>query len=174
MLQQNDNFDKSTQKSSLGACEAFFTNVHKDSIHFPEKRYDFDVTKTHKTHHLNSEKSPFCSYTSYEGNSKNLKFGDAILKKNAEVPKISKIFAILDPIIFPVMASVAGTIFVAANSVITSSGADVPNATIVKPINTGDKLNFLAIASADSIILSALYKRRDKPINSMQKSINIK
>ena len=81
------------------------------------------------------------------------------LKKNAEVPKISKIFAILDPIIFPVMASVAGTIFVAANRVITSSGADVPNATIVKPINTGDKLNFLAIASADSIILSALYKR---------------
>ena len=97
-----------------------------------------------------------------------------ILKKNADVPKISKIFAILDPIIFPVMASVAGTIFVAANRVITSSGADVPNATIVKPINTGDKLNFLAIASADSIILSALYKRRDNPINSMQKFINIK
>ena len=33
-----------------------------------------------------------------------------------------------------------GTIFVAANRVITISGADVPKATIVKPINTGDNL----------------------------------
>ena len=71
-----------------------------------------------------------------------------MLKNKAEVPRISKILATLDPIILPVIASVAGIAFVAANRVITISGADVPKATIVKPINTGDNLNFLAIVPA--------------------------
>lgn len=97
-----------------------------------------------------------------------------ILKNKAEVPRISKILATLDPMIFPVIASVAGTTFVAANRVITISGADVPKATIVKPINTGDNLYFLAIISAVTIIFSALYKRRVSPINNIQKSIIIK
>ena len=43
-----------------------------------------------------------------------------------------------EPIMFPIIASVAGISLKAANKVITSSGADVPNATIVSPIRIGD------------------------------------
>ena len=43
-----------------------------------------------------------------------------------------------EPIMLPIIASVAGISLEAANKVITSSGADVPNATIVRPIRIGD------------------------------------
>ena len=92
------------------------------------------------------------------------------MKKNAEVPRISKIFAILDPIIFPVMASVAGTIFVAANRVITSSGADVPNATIVKPINTGDKLKiYIRLPKLSTVRSSSEADRRETDTRNKNK-----
>ena len=39
------------------------------------------------------------------------------------MPKISKILAMFEPIMFPIIASVAGISLKAANKVITSSGA---------------------------------------------------
>jgi hypothetical protein len=56
----------------------------------------------------------------------------------------------------PIIASVAGISLKAANKVITNSGADVPNATIVSPIRIGDNWNFFAIKSEEFIIMSAL------------------
>ena len=64
-------------------------------------------------------------------------------------PSTNSKFAILLPIILPIIASDAGGVSNnAADKETISSGAEVPNATTVKPINTCEKLNFLAIASA--------------------------
>ena len=78
------------------------------------------------------------------------------LKKIEASTKISKIFAMFEPIMLPIIASVAGISLKAANKVITNSGADVPNATIVSPIRIGDNWNFFAIKSEEFIIMSAL------------------
>ena len=46
--------------------------------------------------------------------------------------------AIFDPITFPIIASVFGGLLNEANNVITSSGAEVPKATRVRPISIGE------------------------------------
>ena len=53
------------------------------------------------------------------------------------------------------MASVTGISFNDATMVITNSGADVPKATIVRPIKIGERENSFAIESANMIIRSA-------------------
>ncbi len=69
--------------------------------------------------------------------------------KSPATPSTKSKFAILLPIIFPIIASEAGGVSNrAADRETISSGAEVPNATIVKPINTCEKLNLRAIASA--------------------------
>jgi hypothetical protein len=59
----------------------------------------------------------------------------------ADIPRIKRIFTIFDPTIFPMAISVlplrAALIFT------ISSGADVPNATIVRPITIGGIQAFL-------------------------------
>ena len=60
-----------------------------------------------------------------------------------------------DPITFPIMASVTGISFNDATMVMINSGADVPKATIVRPIKIGERENSFAIVSANMIIRSA-------------------
>jgi hypothetical protein len=67
-------------------------------------------------------------------------FDRSNLKKRPANPKTSNIFAIFEPITLPIIASIFGGEFVAAMTVIANSGADVPNAIMVKPISIGDKL----------------------------------
>jgi hypothetical protein len=65
-------------------------------------------------------------------------FPKSNLKKSPENPRINKILAIFDPITFPIIASVFGGLLNEANNVITSSGAEVPKATRVRPISIGE------------------------------------
>lgn len=71
----------------------------------------------------------------------------------AEIQRISNIFAILDPTIFPIVIPVAPLRL--AEILTTNSGAEVPNATIVSPIIRSEILSFLAIEEAPSTKRSA-------------------
>ena len=82
-------------------------------------------------------------------------FPKSILKNNADTPKINIRLATFDPITFPIMASVTGISFNDATMVMTNSGADVPKATIVRPIKIGERENSFAIMSANKIMRSA-------------------
>ena len=66
----------------------------------------------------------------------------------ALIPNTSEILAILDPITFPIAISLVP--FNAALTLTRSSGADVPKATTVKPINPALKPSLAAIEDAPS------------------------
>ncbi len=67
-----------------------------------------------------------------------------------EIPKIHKILNKLDPIIFPIAISFSP--FLAATTLVTSSGRLVPTATIVSPIKVSLNPNILAKEVAPSTV----------------------
>lgn len=79
----------------------------------------------------------------------------------AEIPKISKIFAIFEPTIFPNATPVFP--FSALVMETTNSGADVPNATTVNPITIGLIRNFNAREDAPSTSQSADFIKITSP-----------
>lgn len=90
--------------------------------------------------------------------------------KSAETPKISKIFAILLPKIFPM--AIPESPFRLELMFTTSSGAEVPKATIVSPITISEMLNLLAVEDAQLTSISApLIKNTNPRINSAMVSI---
>ena len=78
-------------------------------------------------------------------------------------PRTSKMFAILEPTILPM--EIPAEPFKADFMLTTNSGADVPNATIVKPMMIVGMCNLLAIATAPFTIYSA------PPINKIKPAI---
>ena len=66
-------------------------------------------------------------------------------------PKMSAILAMLEPTTLPIAISAVapGATVSDATKLTASSGNDVPKATSVKPITSGDTLNFLAIDADD-------------------------
>jgi len=80
----------------------------------------------------------------------------------AAAPRTSHVFAIFDPITFQRASSVCH--FNAENTFTKSSGADVPKATIVRPITRGDIQSLLAIEDAPETRISAHLINTIKPI----------
>lgn len=76
-------------------------------------------------------------------------------------PRIKRMFEMFDPIALPIARS--GLPPTAATMLTRSSGADVPNATIVRPITNGEILSLFAIEEAPLIIKSAPFSRITKP-----------
>lgn len=72
---------------------------------------------------------------------------------SAAIPRTSQVLAIFDPITFPSARSVCPLI--AENTFTKSSGAEVPNATIVSPITSGEIHNSCAIEEAHFTSTSA-------------------
>ena len=62
----------------------------------------------------------------------------------AVMPRISPIFAMFDPMTLP--SAIPSLPFIDDVTLTSSSGADVPNATIVIPMTIGDMLNLRAMA----------------------------
>ena len=79
----------------------------------------------------------------------------------AAMPKINKVLEILDPIIFP--KDMSEFPFMLAKTETINSGAEVPKATIVKPITKLEMPNFLAIDEEPSINISAPFIKKIKP-----------
>ena len=84
----------------------------------------------------------------------------------AHTPKINRVLEILEPIILPkAMPELPLTL---AKVLMTNSGAEVPKATIVKPIKKLEMPNFVAIDEDPSIIISAtLIKKINPKINKI-------
>src|SRR3989338_2306231 len=80
----------------------------------------------------------------------------------ADIPKMSRIFAILLPKIFPMAMSVFP--FILAKMLTMSSGVEVPNATMVSPMTRDDMPNFFAMEDAPSTSQSAPLIRSGKPM----------
>ena len=90
---------------------------------------------------------------------------------SAVAPKTKAILAILEPMALPIASPGASS---RAAIVETSiSGAEVPKATIVRPINRGDMPRWLAVAEAPSTKRSALQISRIKPIKTAAMAISI-
>ena len=81
---------------------------------------------------------------------------------NAPVPIIKRLLLMLLPITFPKTISEAP--FDSAWIETANSGALVPKATIVRPINILDTLKFCAVDDAPSTKISAPFIRKTKPI----------
>ena len=79
-----------------------------------------------------------------------------------ETQRISKIFAILLPIIFPIARSVFH--WREENILTASSGVDVPKATIVSPMTIGGILNLKAREDAPDTSRSAHFIRIKNPM----------
>lgn len=79
----------------------------------------------------------------------------------AETPRIKRVLEIFDPIILPRAIPVDS--FQAAIELTISSGADVPKATIVKPMTKFDRPNFLAIEDDPSTKISAPLTKKTNP-----------
>ena len=79
----------------------------------------------------------------------------------AAMPRINKVLEILEPIMLPKAMPVLP--FTLAKALITNSGAEVPKATIVKPIKKLETPYLLAIDEEPSIIMSAPLIRNMKP-----------
>ena len=90
---------------------------------------------------------------------------------NAADPITRRIFAILEPIIFPKDNSLA--LLKTASIETKSSHKDVPKPIIMIPINISDKLNFLPSIIAPEIKYSAPKMRINSPNKSSTKSIYI-
>ena len=100
------------------------------------------------------------------GRSKSIKLFVTIsrLPMTAQIPIISKIFAIFEPITFA--ATTSGTPLNIATKEEISSGKDVPTPTIVTPTIKGDK-------PRDSLIFSALAINQSAPfISTPNETIN--
>jgi hypothetical protein len=94
--------------------------------------------------------------------------------KIEQKPKIKITLNIHDPIALPTAISFSP--FLAATIDVTSSGKDVPTATIVKPITICGILNFIASALAPLIKKSAPLINKTKPIikiNILNNIINL-
>ena len=83
------------------------------------------------------------------------------LQIKAEIHKIKKIFAILLPKTLPI--AISELPLKLARILITSSGAEVPKETIVRPMTKSEILNFLAIDEAPSTSRSAPLIRITNP-----------
>jgi hypothetical protein len=90
-------------------------------------------------------------------------------RKQTVKPKTKPIFAIFEPTTFPM--AIAGLPSRVACILTKSSGADVPNETIVTPINNGEILNLLAIPIALFTKKSPPTTSRTRPIMSNTYSI---
>lgn len=87
------------------------------------------------------------------------------------IPKISKIFVMLLPTMFPMAMSALPCR--EEMSDVASSGALVPNDTIVKPIISCGTCNFFAIPAAPSTNQSAPFTKPTKPTKSSTIAIKI-
>ncbi len=90
---------------------------------------------------------------------------------SAHVPKIRRMFAILLPIMFPIAISAEPASADCRET--TSSGVEVPNATIVSPITRSDIPKRLAIEPAPSTKKSAPLIRSAKPTQSIRRVVGI-
>jgi hypothetical protein len=88
------------------------------------------------------------------------------------IQRIRRILAILLPMIFPTAISLLP--FIAAVTLTTSSGRDVPKATIVRPMIRVETPNFLAIEEAPRTRMSAPHTRMRNPITTKKKLSTIK
>ena len=79
-----------------------------------------------------------------------------------DTPNINKMFAMLEPIIFPRASWLL--LFNAEIILIVNSGNEVPKATIVKPITKVETLNFFATLLAESTKKSAPLIKRIIPV----------
>ncbi len=79
----------------------------------------------------------------------------------AEIPRIRSVFEIFDPIILP--NAIPELPFMLASILTTNSGAEVPKATIVRPITKEEMPYFRAIEDDPSIITSAPLIKNTKP-----------
>ena len=80
-----------------------------------------------------------------------LGFADKVATK-AVTPMTSRMLAMLEPMTLP--SAMPAEPFRLAFTDMTSSGSDVPNATIVKPTTSGETPSFVAIYTAASIVQS--------------------
>jgi len=90
---------------------------------------------------------------------------------SAATPKIRRELDIFEPIILPRAMPVLPLML--AITLTTSSGAEVPKATTVKPIKKAETPNRLAIDDEPSTMISAPLMRNTKPIINRKISIYI-
>lgn len=100
-----------------------------------------------------------------------VKLASAILTSliTLDIPRIQKILKIFEPTIFPTAISLCP--FRAETIEVTSSGIDVPIATIVRPMTLSDIPNICAILTAPS---TNIFPHKNNPINHpMMRKIEI-
>ena len=71
---------------------------------------------------------------------------------SAAIPRIRRIFAILEPTMFPI--AIPGEPSIEASMLVTSSGIEVPKPTSVMPISSGDMPSRSAVAAAPRTSIS--------------------
>ena len=91
-----------------------------------------------------------------------------------QIAKTRAMLATLLPMTFPRAISGSGTSLRAAERLTMSSGADVPKATIVRPITRGLILKSAAILEAPSTSQSAENQSKITPARSIRISISIR
>tara|TARA_X000000950_G_scaffold68416_1_gene84550 strand:- start:410 stop:694 length:285 start_codon:yes stop_codon:yes gene_type:complete len=94
-----------------------------------------------------------------------------MLLTKPRVENTNRIFAILDPSIFPTdkLEELLNT----ASIETKSSGIDVPNPIITSPTKKSDTFSFSPKPTEDEIRMSALFIARNRPNNSLIISRNI-
>ena len=99
------------------------------------------------------------SSTGISSTSEDLRTGS--LQMSAETPRMSSMFAMLLPTTFPIERSAEPVAAEVAET--ASSGMDVPNATTVSPMTSGDTRHFSATPAAPSTKKSAPLTRSTSP-----------
>ena len=89
----------------------------------------------------------------------------------AVVPTTNKILKILLPTIFPI--AISAFPFMAAETEVTSSGRDVPSATIVRPINLSLNPKPFAKAVAASTVISEPHTTATRPTKTASNSFHM-